>query len=957
MRPRRARLQAFGRQGDRALSESFPIGEIIMFDIFGIESLAAAGLLLLVVQYRRLATFFNLLKYKLRPSVWSEFPREELPAHTRHLFDCAAAALERLGFERIGTLSAAPLNYIDPRSKIFADVHWHPERSVLARVELGEALTGQETRVQFQSVFADGGALFTVNRERWATFSVPEDILLEDVYAEDLEGQWQAHLQALAREAERGIVGDREQIGQRISTRLQFGHWLEHLCRIGWLRAESPDRFGFRLRGAWQFSGQMLSRFKQARQALARPYRHDPAPDIETARLAEMDMIAANLALAAQPLAPWLKTALFVATLATSAVLAGWGFGWVQAAALLTVLLVHELGHLAAMRFFDYRNLSILFLPFLGAVASGHKPHATPWQEAIVLLAGPVPGILLALATFQIPADALPVWALEFVRAWALFGLTLNLLNLLPVGILDGGRLFELAVLGRFPHARALFACLGVAAMGVYAFTSASPLLGVAAGLLMLGIPWQFRTASLVAAIRAKTGKRALDGEQALHALGLEFARRDDGGGGKAAAERLGMARLAYPWLLRGVPGWGVGMGVLACWATAWLAPLVLVVWAWQQPGQRPLLRVMQAEAQELAKRRAASPERVQIDKAAAAFVDRYEAESDPETKWTLLERHDRDTDAFDESHWAWIDAQRSELIAQLPYDHVGALRHRLNLARPGQPESLQALSDIAERLGAGGAAKLDRQRFAILLEVYRRLADEAPPERLQTPKAGLDALWSGMEDEKSADRRRELAYIRARMAFAAGQREEAETWMRRYRSAIGPEDPFAALKLGWFRLDIDRPADALALAQRFLTQADTPKSLLREWRALAGWAEMAQGHAREADAYFRANLDEHAARLAAAREQEPWWSRWLGKIGWLAWEQDPIAGRELNHLAALDAYDPEQAAVLRQELKRRLNWRSVTAPTVQAGYDGWGKSAQATYRRLLQELAGTRGE
>jgi hypothetical protein len=97
-----------------------------MFDIFSIDTLVAVGLLIFILQYRRLASFFNLLKYKLRPSVWSAFPREELPAHTRHLFDCAAVAMERLGFERVDTLWAAPLNYIDPRSKIFADVYWHP---------------------------------------------------------------------------------------------------------------------------------------------------------------------------------------------------------------------------------------------------------------------------------------------------------------------------------------------------------------------------------------------------------------------------------------------------------------------------------------------------------------------------------------------------------------------------------------------------------------------------------------------------------------------------------------------------------------------------------------------------------------------------------------------------------------------------------------------------------------
>ena len=62
---------------------------------------------------------------------------------------------------------------------------------------------------------------------------------------------------------------------------------------------------------------------------------------------------------------------------------------------LLGVLFIHEVGHALAMRFFGYKDLQILFIPFLGAVASGRKENIAAWQEVVVLLAGPVPGIVI----------------------------------------------------------------------------------------------------------------------------------------------------------------------------------------------------------------------------------------------------------------------------------------------------------------------------------------------------------------------------------------------------------------------------------------------------------------------------------------------------------------------------------------------------------------------------------
>lgn len=930
-----------------------------MSDISSGEAVAALLFIVVILQFRRLSTFFNLAKYSVRPSVWAELPREEVPAHTLSLLDCAATELKGIGFEPVCVQAAAPFNAIDPRRRVFAEVHWHPEKSVLARVSLAEAITGQVTKVQFQSLFADGGSLITVNRERWATFPVPKEIQLEDAYAEDLAGQWQAHQNALAGQAQRETVTDRDDALRREAA-LGLPHWLEHLRQLGWIREESTGNYCFTARGAWRFAGQMAGTAAKDLQALARPFRHDPSPDLESARLAEMDSIAAALALGAKPLPSWLKTGLFALTLALalSAVLFGWGFGPLEAAALLTVLVVHEFGHLAAMWLFDYRNLSIFFLPFLGAAATGHKPHAPPWQEAIVLFAGPLPGLILALAALQIPSDALPAPMLEFIRVWIWFSVFLNLFNLLPVGMLDGGRLFELAVLGRFPRARAVFVALGVACGIAYAVSTGSIVMGVLMLLLLSGVPLQFKAASVIARIRAKAGKKPLDGEQTLHALGLEFTGRDYGdGGSKGFMRRMNIAKLAYPMLMQGVPGLAVSLGVLASLMICWVAPFIVLVWSWQHESM-PLLRQTEAERQEIARQQETRPAKLKGKRIREEFQARYQAESDPVAKWAMLDRQEQEgPEAFlDDGYLDWDMQQRELLIGLLPADHAGRLRHELNQAAVGKEGTVETLLSIIARLGgdkAGQAANLDEERLDLLLDACRRLAQEAPPDRLGAAQAALDGLWAATAPpgHPLAGQRATLAQIRAHIAFSGGQFGEAETWMERYRAEAGAKNKQAALAQGWFLLDIGRPDQALALAAQNLGPHSQQDYALRQWQTLAGWAEMGLGHPREADAHFQAVLDTQSSRLAAGRDREPWWLRLLGQASSMFWERQWIGAPTLDHLAALEGYDHAAAARLSADLRKRVARRDGRPPAINSGFDGWGKAREEAHAKLLQAL------
>jgi len=100
------------------------------------------------------------------------------------------------------------------------------------------------------------------------------------------------------------------------------------------------------------------------------------------------------------------------------------------------LMLVHELGHSVAMRYFRLSASPPIFIPFLGAVINLRQLPRNAWEEAVVGIAGPVTGTLAAGVTYLIYLQT----GSELFLRLAQFGFFLNLVNMLPVPPLDGGR-------------------------------------------------------------------------------------------------------------------------------------------------------------------------------------------------------------------------------------------------------------------------------------------------------------------------------------------------------------------------------------------------------------------------------------------------------------------------------------------------------------------------------------
>jgi Zn-dependent protease len=101
------------------------------------------------------------------------------------------------------------------------------------------------------------------------------------------------------------------------------------------------------------------------------------------------------------------------------------------------ITLIHEIGHAVAIRAKGLRAGFMVFIPFIGGAVTLKDQPRTVFDDALIGLAGPFFGTLASLAVLQVykwTAD--PLYLLI-----AFLGFALNLFNLLPIGMLDGGRI------------------------------------------------------------------------------------------------------------------------------------------------------------------------------------------------------------------------------------------------------------------------------------------------------------------------------------------------------------------------------------------------------------------------------------------------------------------------------------------------------------------------------------
>ena len=112
-------------------------------------------------------------------------------------------------------------------------------------------------------------------------------------------------------------------------------------------------------------------------------------------------------------------------------------FGWRYAVGIVAMLFLHEMGHYLAAR---QRGLKVrlpMFIPFVLAWTTLEESPHDAETDAYIALAGPMLGTVAAIGAYFVARDQGSHWLL----AVSYTGFFINLINMIPLPPLDGGRI------------------------------------------------------------------------------------------------------------------------------------------------------------------------------------------------------------------------------------------------------------------------------------------------------------------------------------------------------------------------------------------------------------------------------------------------------------------------------------------------------------------------------------
>lgn len=416
----------------------------------------------LLVGVSYLITFLQLCKVTLQYPIYQVQAVENIPAYLQQLFLIPTQKLQDFGFKPCCYLQVKPM------LKIYPDIAWeillyNDVFNSYAKVGIRHPIEPVNLfDIEFYTFFADKTFLVTTNgKENTVTGKIPY-FVQQDSYTAQTSVQWQFHQDRLSklRAKKKTDILSPETFTEVLQIYLI--NYINSLIKLKHILPISGKKL-FRLneklalkltRNIIQNNQKSTSFIKQRREQAKKNTKLSVEIPIELEVEGFRRMEQLQRGLINSKLRPWLILGSFVLFVVTSTKY----FGTQTLIIFIAALMFHEGGHLLAMKLCGYRDASLFFLPFLGAVATARKDDATITQKFCVSLAGPIPGLILGLGLAILFKDArYSSWIKQ--ASWIL--ICLNLFNLLPIYPFDGGQIIDILLFSRFPYSDVIFKAFG----------------------------------------------------------------------------------------------------------------------------------------------------------------------------------------------------------------------------------------------------------------------------------------------------------------------------------------------------------------------------------------------------------------------------------------------------------------------------------------------------------------
>jgi tetratricopeptide (TPR) repeat protein len=448
----------------------------------------------------------RLLQVRFRYSQYIAQSSAPLPDDLKAIFKPTIAQLQALGFELCHIYQVEKVTQIDnARDPII--LLYHPIVQTFAEVEVRFPIDRHEpTQITFHQVFQDSTWLLTSNGSAHNIVGKIPDTIVADGYTLHLAAHWQYHQTRLSEIAKPTV----HQTPAEFITALQAKqhHYIDCLLSSGTIKRTQGSYFlrtAAAAQTALQFrkGNRRLQQRQRQRHLWQRENPISPVPisirlQVQTYhRLRAMEATTRSL-----NSGKWILLLSFAAFVLGAIALPNilGNFNGQDLVSLIGVLFLHEAGHFGAMKLFGYKDTKMFFLPLFGAAVTGQKRDASLSEKVWVLLAGPLPGLILGFGLMLL-SQINPAFA-SCDRPAAIL-VSLNLLNLLPLYPLDGGKIAYHLLFSRYPLTDVIFKGITVLLFGIAGLKS-SPILLILALATALSIPTSYRTAKINIALQGQ---------------------------------------------------------------------------------------------------------------------------------------------------------------------------------------------------------------------------------------------------------------------------------------------------------------------------------------------------------------------------------------------------------------------------------------------------------------------
>lgn len=468
------------------------------------------GLVFVFVVLPLITWFINTIHIyglKLVRCRYALIPESKLKRHEKQLFDQARTALESLGFE-----FSHHQGYADIVQNVtqvdHMTVYWHPKHQLYAEVSLPkQPHASSPFAIDFVALYRNH-ALVGKSMEAEGVFKGCDELACVSLVGQSVPSMLESFLSNKKDFESNHAIESLERLpAQAYTERLKKNadDYLRFLFRTGKVTKKKDKEGKLALcatfASAMKLSWQLMKKKSPPPEPLSKQAHEEKRAELMYLHQVEANAhMRANSYQDASQLKQFGKLMLFIGSVIVFGLVIGIAWDLMLVLLLAPVLLFHELGHYWAMKAFGYRDLQILFLP-IGAVAMGKKSQPTPLQKTWVSLAGPVPGLLLALI--------LVLWQPSFMINMYVLGVLLmlviiNYLNLMPFMPLDGGHVVNDLVFSRWPVAQLVFKVVGVLVFAYFAWAWSDMILTFLAVFLGFGLKNNWREYQLIKQIDEK---------------------------------------------------------------------------------------------------------------------------------------------------------------------------------------------------------------------------------------------------------------------------------------------------------------------------------------------------------------------------------------------------------------------------------------------------------------------